>query len=463
MDIQLKRGFSRAREMIESSENVTVYSHTDCDGISAATILMKVLERLGKDHEINIININEIPDIEPGPDLTVFADLGSGQRIQDMMRSGSRILILDHHPPLRKKDFTAPAGELLELNPLFYGMDGSTHISGGGMAYLLAREFGYRDLSWIGLLAAVGDMQNITEGAMVGLNREILHDSMEAGVESWKDLTIYGRHTRPIVNALSYFGDVTLPTTNNPNECIARLRNLGIPLTNGDFQRRLCDLTDEEKKKLFREIYQMMVNEVPERYQRYIPRLILGEVYELSSEEKYSPFRDLTEFSTAVNACNRNHEWELAVEIIGGDREGNLERLQEVLRDHRAYLAETMERIIHDDLIRSMENLQYFHAPDVKVSVTGTIAGMILSYGDWRKPMIGFSETGDGLKVSLRCSRLLAFDGIHFGSIIRKVAGKVGGSGGGHATACGAYIPAEKDSEFLRLFNRAIENEKVNK
>lgn len=99
MDIQLKRGFSRAREMIESSENVTVYSHTDCDGISAATILMKVLERLGKDHEINIININEIPDIEPGPDLTVFADLGSGQRIQDMMRSGSRILILDHHPP----------------------------------------------------------------------------------------------------------------------------------------------------------------------------------------------------------------------------------------------------------------------------------------------------------------------------------------------------------------------------
>ena len=50
---------------------------------------------------------------------------------------------------------------------------------------------------------------------------------------------------------------------------------------------------------------------------------------------------------------------------------------------------------------------------------------MILSYGDWRKPMIGFTHTNDesgGLKVSLRCSRLLAFDGIHFGHIINKVA-----------------------------------------
>lgn len=76
--------------------------------------------------------------------------------------------------------------------------------------------------------------------------------------------------------------------------------------------------------------------------------------------------------------------------------------------------------------------------------------------------MIGLAETGDGLKVSLRCSRLLAFDGIHFGSIMQRVAEKVGGSGGGHATACGAYIPAENEEEFLRLLNRAIEKVKVN-
>ncbi|HIH64076.1 MAG TPA: DHH family phosphoesterase, partial [Methanothermobacter thermautotrophicus] len=145
--------------MVESSETVTVYSHTDCDGITAATVLSKVLERLDMDHEVRIININEVPEVELSSDLTIFSDLGSGQRVHENLKSNSRVLILDHHPPVRKMNFTAPSGDFLEINPIFYGMDGSTHVSGGGLTYLLAREFGYRDLSWMGLLAAVGDMQ----------------------------------------------------------------------------------------------------------------------------------------------------------------------------------------------------------------------------------------------------------------------------------------------------------------
>lgn len=460
---ELEGALRRARKLIDEAETVTVYSHTDCDGITAATILSKLLEGLGKDHEISIININEVPEVEHGTDLTVFSDLGSGQMVHENMKRSSRVLILDHHPPVRKRNFEPPRGELLEINPIFYGMDGSTSISGGGLSYLLARQFGYTDLSWMGLLAAVGDMQNIRTGKMVGANRVILEDSIREGaVECCSDLTIYGRHTRSIVSALSYFGDVTLPTTNNTNECIARLKNLGIPLKNDETQRRLCDLTDDEKRKLFNEIYRMMVNEVPRRYHKYLPRLILGEVYELRSEERYTVFRDLSEFSTAVNACNRNSRWKLAMDIIGGDRHEKLEELENVLREHRAYLAVTLDRIMDEELIRDMDNLQYFHAPEVKTAVVGTVAGMLLGYGDWRRPMVGLAETGDGLKVSLRCSRLLAFDGIHFGSIMQRVAEKAGGSGGGHATACGAYIPAENEEEFLRLLNRAIENVKVN-
>jgi RecJ-like exonuclease len=84
---------------------------------------------------------------------------------------------------------------------------------------------------------------------------------------------------------------------------------------------------------------------------------------------------------------------------------------------------------------------------------------MILSYGDWRKPIIGFTPVGEddnGLKVSLRCSRLLAYDGIHFGNIIRKVAGKVGGNGGGHSVACGAYIPRDNMDKFLKTFDEYL-------
>ncbi len=72
---------------------------------------------------------------------------------------------------------------------------------------------------------------------------------------------------------------------------------------------------------------------------------------------------------------------------------------------------------------------------------------------------IGFTPIGDGkegIKVSLRCSRLLAYDGIHFGNLIRKIAKKVGGSGGGHSVACGAYIPEGSTNKFLTLFDESL-------
>lgn len=105
-----------------------------------------------------------------------------------------------------------------------------------------------------------------------------------------------------------------------------------------------------------------------------------------------------------------------------------------------------------------MKNIQYFNGSEIESNVIGTIAGMILSYGDWKKPIIGFTEleNGKGLKVSLRCSRLLAYDGIHFGNLIRKVAQKVGGSGGGHSVACGAYIPEGSAERFLNIFDESL-------
>lgn len=107
-----------------------------------------------------------------------------------------------------------------------------------------------------------------------------------------------------------------------------------------------------------------------------------------------------------------------------------------------------------------MDNLQYFDGTGIRSNVVGTIAGMILSYGDWRKPIIGFTQVSDentDLKISLRCSRLLAYDGIHFGNIIREVAQSLGGNGGGHNVACGAYIPADKKDDFLNLMNDKLE------
>jgi len=451
---RLDKGLLKAKRLVESSEDIKVYSHRDCDGITAGAIISTLLERLGKEHEVEFINLNQVENIKIENELTIFTDMGSGQRIEEISTSNSKIIVLDHHPPLPRKNMK---GELLELNPMKYGIDGSTQISGGGMAYLLSKKFNYHDLSWMGVLSAIGDLQNSLTGKLVGLNSQILEDSVSIGqIDILEDLSIYGRQTRPLFIALSYFSDVNLPITNNKTECILLLKKLGIPYKEDEIYRRLCDLTMEEKRKLFSELVKMLSREVPPKYVKYIPQIISGEAYDLKREEKYTPLRDLSEFSTAINACSRNNDIKLALRILKGERGPALDELESVSRAHRKYLAEKVELIKTQELLKQKQNLQYFKTTEIRDNVIGTIAGMILSYGDWRKPIIGLATKEHGTKVSLRCSRLLALDGIHFGSIIGKIAEKVGGSGGGHAMACGAYIPHGTENKFLELLDNSL-------
>ena len=220
-----------------------------------------------------------------------------------------------------------------------------------------------------------------------------------------------------------------------------------------------------EKGKLYNYLLNMISKVVPGRYVKYIPQLILGDSYTFLKEDSNSFLRDGSEFSTAMNACGRNHEEKVAMEVLKGDRFVALDELEEVSRAHRTNLAKAIEKVTgsEDTNIIEMDNLQYFDGDGIKPEIVGTITGMILGHCNWQKPVIGFTQTDEkGLKVSLRCSRLLSYDGIHFGNIIRQVASDVGGSGGGHAMACGAYIPIDKKSEFLDRFNTALNDKLTN-
>ncbi len=449
--------YIRAKEIIENSDDIKVYSHIDCDGICSGAILSTILDRQNKTHEIEFVNLDVLDDIELTHELTIFSDLGSGQRIDTKAMEDQKIIILDHHPPLRDIDYCKGKDyTYLEINPMHHGFDGSYDVCGGGLCYFLAREFGYMDLSWIGVLSAIGDMQNTKTGRFEGLNRIIQQDAIDEGylevIEN--DLNIYGRNTRPLFVALSYFSDVRLPITNNTTETMAILEELGIDEKHN--RKKLNELTDEEKGKLFQRLVEMISKVVPGKYVRYIPQLIIGDSYTFIKEDETSFLRDGSEFSTAMNACGRNHEEEIAMEVLKGDRIEALDQLEAVSKTHRYNLATSINKVAEGEqsAIVEMENLQYFDGDGIKPEIVGTVAGMILGYCNWQKPVIGFTQTDEhGLKVSLRCSRLLSYGGIHFGNIIRKIASDVGGSGGGHAMACGAYIPLEKKSEFLERFN----------
>ena len=458
--------YHHARQIIESSENIKIYSHIDCDGICSGAILSTILDRQNKEHEIEFVNLDVLDNINLDHELTIFSDLGSGQQIDAKAKKGQKIIILDHHPPLRDLDYkNGKDYTYLEINPHHHGIDGSYYVCGGGLCYFLSKEFGYDDLSWIGLLSAIGDMQNTRSGHFEGLNEIIQQDAIDGGYLKVikNDINIYGRNTRPLFIALSYFSDVKLPITNNTNETMALLEDLGIDRKH--HRKTLNELTMEEKSRLYQSLSRMISKVVPGRYVQYIPQLIIGDSYTFINEDADSFLRDASEFSTAMNACGRNHQEKIAMEVLKGDRLLALDELETVSRDHRRNIAQAIERVTSDEnsSIIELENLQYFDGTGIKPEIVGTITGMILGYCNWKKPIIGFTQTDyKGLKISLRCSRLLSYDGIHFGNIIRKVSASVGGTGGGHSMACGAYIPIEKKEEFLELFNNELEGKLTN-
>ena len=452
---------NKAKDKILDAEDVTIFTHTDCDGITAGSVLSSILDNLEIEHTVNFVEINEVESSDTDTDLTIISDLGAGQDISNFCKnSNSSVIVLDHHPPIRKLG-TRLKGDLIEINPNYYGLDGSYTISGGGLSYLLAKTFHFYDLSWMGILSAVGDMQNSMTGRLRGLNKEILHDATEIGcVDYVNDLLLYGRHTRPLFIALSYFGDIHLPLTNNRNECIHFLESLDIPIKNElGTVRYLCDLDMDEKGRLFNELLKMMTREVPDRYVKYVPKLISGESYEFTFEESYTNFRDASEYSTVINACGRNGRHELGMEVIKGNRYEIADELEKLTKDHRRYLAQSLSRIQESNSVEILENIQYFDGTGIKASVVGTVAGMLLNNYDWQKPIVGYTTIDDekpGYKVSLRCSKLLGYDGVHYGNLVREISKKCGGSGGGHSVACGAYIPEDYIEKFINLLNNTV-------
>jgi len=213
----------------------------------------------------------------------------------------------------------------------------------------------------------------------------------------------------------------------------------------------------------------MISKRVPPKYLKYVPKLIVGDAYTFLNEEEGSFLRDGSEFSTAMNACGRNREEAIGVDILKGDRIVALDSLEEVSKTHKYNLATSISKVAdnyHSEIIE-LDNFQYFDCSDfdedIASNIIGTITGMVLGYCNWKKPILGFSKPKNNqIKVSLRCSKLLAYDGIHFGNIMREIAKEVGGTGGGHAIACGAYIPNEKKSEFLDKFNKKLQGKIAN-
>lgn len=451
------KGIKEVCAFIRERDNFTVVGHYDADGLSASGITGLLLKRLGKKFTIHNTKYPErgkMKEIRSWGNNFIFVDLGSGQlHVLEEELADKEFCIIDHHKPHNESDRP-------QANPHLSGVDGVNSVSGAGMAYLVARELSKKnkDLSKLAIVGAIGDMQDFDIGKLTGINVEILKEGEESGeVVVKKDLTLFGRHSRPLVQFLSYSADPFLPgLTANEENCRDFLHSLGIPLKAGETWNYYIDLNEDQKKRLISGLYVYgKQHGVPED----ALRRLVGSVYEFPKEPERTELRDAKEFSTLLNACGRHDKTEIGVRVCMGDRKEAYQEARSLLQMHRKMLREGIEWA-QENIIDEYKNMYVIDAgAKIKDTLIGVIAGMLYGTNVIRndKPVIAITLNEDGeLKISGRGTMHLVRKGLDLGDAMKTVAEKLGGEGGGHNVAAGARLDPKLKKEFLTELDKVM-------
>ena len=433
-------------------------SHVDADGLTASAIICTALERRNIDFKplfFRQLDENALDEVaDQGSDLVIFTDLGSGM-IQEIMDRKLDAIVADHHKPQ-----ACPSQPLAHINPHLVGADGANQLSGSGSTFLLARALASdpganNDLAALAVVGAVGDLQDMARGQLIGLNRCILDIGSRAkAVDFSRDIKLFGRQTRPVYKMLEYCQDPYLPGLSGKEDaCIAFLKEIGIRL-GGEKWRRWIDLNQEEKASVVTAIIQkgMRCGVSNIRLER-----LIGEVYILLKEREGTELRDASEYSTLLNATARYGHASVGLEVCMGNRDKAFDEAHKLLGQHRQNLVNGL-KLVSQRGITPLNSIQYFDAGDeILDTIVGIVAGMSFQMADRSRPILAFAKNEQGdLKVSARGTQDLVRAGLDLANALSLSARAVGGVGGGHNVAAGATIPLQAKEEFLERMDRIV-------
>ncbi len=451
---------------------IHVFSHLDADGIAAAGVMAKTLFRLNAKFRIRITQqldekiIQEI--VADKPQLVIFTDFGSGYL--DMLNEKIptfKTLILDHH----QANGSSSNPNFVQVNPHMFGIDGASDVSGSGVAYFVSKAVNPAnvDLAPVALVGALGDMQDKYDQRKLGsLNEIIVDDAVAAGlVKVERDLTFFGRETRPIYKMLATTTNPFIPgLSGEEDKALAFLASLNIPLTKEGKPRALSDLNDEERKRLCSALADHLLSK---GLHMDVENLI-GYIYVLTKEEPNTPLRDAREFAVVLNSTGRMDKPSLGIAICMGDRKAALEESNKILDDYRkninkylGWIGEKPERM------RELDNIYVIYGESfINEKIIGTVSSIIVSsLMNNEKPLIAFAnvEKENAAKFSGRTTEAAIRKGVNLGEVMRLSSEAHGGKGGGHNIAAGAQVPIDEINGFIKDFNvligKQLKGEKV--
>jgi len=472
-DGQIEAFLLRAQEAAEvlskhlqAEAAFTAISHNDADGLSSAGIVGAMLARGGSRFKLRIVEeLREdiVDEISAGhPDIVVFTDIGSGySELVNSRLDAKQVVVLDHHPP---DGMAGP--KITQVNPHEFGIDGATRVSAAGVAYLVARavDEANKDLSTLGIVGALGDMQDKNEArALTGLNELIVNDAVSSGsAQVNSDLVLYGRETRPVFRALAYTTSPYLPNlSGREDNCLLLLSQAGIPLKDGDRFRTVADLSQDEKQKLLNAIISFLTSQ---KLPSNVVLDMVGTVYTFINEPPGSPTRDAREYSALLNACGRTGNPSIGVSIGLGDRGSALTEANEIVVGYRKTLAGYMEWLTKSpDAIQKFKVIWAIRGENqIQESMTGAFSSIISSAGNLTPDhaIIVVTKAKDGgIKLSARAPAKLLQRGMNLGAALNVTAKKYDGFGGGHNVAAGAHIKTDDPVPFLEELDQALSSQ----
>ncbi len=450
---QFNESLDRAAEAfksIDKKEVIRVISHLDADGISACSILLKLLNNENRKYSVSIVQqLNRVVISQIAKEsynCFIFTDVGSGviNDIKELL-AGRKVFILDHHST-ENIDIEG----IVFVNPHIYGIDGGKEISGAGVVFKFACavDKSMEDFAHVAIIGAIGDLQE--QNGFLKLNNDVLQIAIKKGkIKVERGLRIFGSQTKPLHKALEYCTDPYIPgVSGSESGAIQFLYQIGIDPKNGSGWKKIVHLDNQDMKKLVTGIIMKRLDETN-------PDDVLGNIYILPHEKEESPTRDAKEFATLLNACGRLGRASYGIGACLGDKKIKQQAIRS-LADYKKEIVNALNWYNENKFSEDVFWGKGFVIINAKDKIMSTMIGTLASILSKSNLMtnntfiLSMAQSLDGnTKVSLRTTNNV--NGIlDLRKIIEESIHGIGNAeSGGHQNAAGAVIPTDKEVDFI--------------
>jgi single-stranded-DNA-specific exonuclease len=403
--MSLEATADRVAERLMDQEWVTILAHHDADGIAAGSILCHALLRRDIRVHLKVSSSFTLEEIDQDG-CTVLCDFGAS-----LEQCPDEVIVMDHHVPLFEG--------ACHVNPRLFGVDGERELSASGIAYLVAQQMGdNRDLAGLVLLGIIGDGQEVA-----GMNHDIVSEAIAHGfVVPHRGLVLPGRDLpEQLYLALNPYLEGISGDENRVDEILAAASPNGDAGLDSLISRVVLEIAPTTPASVMERLY--------------------GDTFELEREVVH----DAHTLTALVDACGKSGRGGLGAALCLRSAHC-LEEAWEVARQHRTGVIEAIKSVKRHD-----EGGTFFEVDNA--AAASDVADHLAFERIYTTPVVVMAPQGTACTVSARCPTGVDAD---CAALVREIATRCGGDGGGHATRAGATIPADAADCFIHQIREAI-------